>query len=96
MNFNFSELSGVIFVTVDIVQAGNERDRENIAALRISAIPEPTGGFLVEGFAAASPAGGYRRISARIAAQDRRQSIWTLIANGAYALTGAEFEGVQK
>jgi hypothetical protein len=93
---NFDLLNGAIFVTIDIVPAGIERRRENIAALRISAIPESSGGgFLVAGFETQSTAGGYGWRSARIGPHGRNQSPWLLIANAAYALNAAKIDQVQ-
>jgi hypothetical protein len=95
MNFDPSQLNGAIFVTVDIVPAGIERRRENIAALRISAIPEPSGGgFLVAGFETESAVGGYGWRSTRIGPHGRNQALWVLIANAAYALNAAKFDEV--
>jgi hypothetical protein len=95
MNFDLSALNGAIFITLDIVPAGIERRRENIAALRISAIPETAGGgFLVAGFEAESAAGGYRWRRTRIGPHGRNQPIWLLIANAAYALNAAQFDEV--
>jgi hypothetical protein len=95
MNFNFSELSSAIVVTVDLVLAGNERNTESIAALRISAIPELSGGgFRVVGIEAASSGGASAVRTTRIAAHGRNQGLWLLIANAAYALSHAKFDQV--
>jgi hypothetical protein len=95
MNFDPSQLNGAVFVTVDIIPAGIERRRENIAALRISAIPEPSGGgFLVAGFETESAAGGYGWRRTRIGPHGRNQALWVLIANAAYALSAAKFDEV--
>jgi hypothetical protein len=95
MDFDPSQLSGAIFVTIDIVPGGIECRRENIAALRISAIPETAGGgFLVAGFETESATGGYGWRRTRIGPHGRNQSIWLLIANAAYALNAAQFDEV--
>jgi hypothetical protein len=95
MNFNFSELSSAIFVTIDVVLAGNERDCESIAALRISPIPEASGGgFRVVGIEAASANGASAVRTTRIGAHGRNQGLWLLIANAAYALSHAKFDQV--
>jgi hypothetical protein len=75
-----------IHVGVDLVPFGLERRREGIAALRISAI-EDDGGFNVEGFEAGPAGNGSAMRKARIAPHGRNQSIWTLVANAAYALS---------
>jgi hypothetical protein len=95
MDSDLSALNGAIFVTIDIVPGGIDRRRENIAALRISAIPETAGGgFLVAGFETEGTAGGYRWRRTRIGPHGRNQSIWLLIANAAYALNAAQFDEV--
>jgi hypothetical protein len=91
MTFDLSALDGAIFVAVDLVPNGIGPRRENIAALRISAIPETTGaGFLVAGFEAKSALGHYVWKRARIGPHGRNQDLWTLIANAAYALNQAK------
>jgi hypothetical protein len=82
-----------IHVGVDLVPFGLEHRREGIAALRVSAI-EDDGGFLVEGFEAGPAGNGSAMRKARIAPHGRNQSIWTLIANAAYALSHAKSDEV--
>jgi hypothetical protein len=87
------DLCDEIHVGVDLVPFGLERRRGGIAALRVIAI-EDDGGLLVEG-SEAGPAGtGSAMRKARIAPHGRNQSIWTLIANVAYALNHAKFDEV--
>jgi hypothetical protein len=93
---NVDLLNGTVFVTIDLVAAGIEHRRENIAALRISAIPESSGGgFLVAGLETQGTAGGYGRSSARIGPHGRNQPIWLLVANAAYTLNTAKIDEVQ-
>ena len=93
MSFDLSDLSGDLFIGVDLVPYGLERRREGIAALRISAI-EKDGGFLVEGFESGPAGGGSAMRTTRIGPHGRDQSIWLLIANAAYALANAKFDEV--
>jgi hypothetical protein len=90
MSYNVPALEDGIQVSVDLVPWGLMRRRENIAFLRITAIPESRGGgFMVEGFDTASPMGSVLR-TARIAPHGRNQAIWTWIADAAYALSHAK------
>jgi hypothetical protein len=92
MSFDLSGLgSDAVIITVESLPFGTEPRRENIAALRISAIPETAGGgFLVAGFEAKSALGQYVWKRARIGPHGRNQDLWTLIANAAYALNQAK------
>jgi hypothetical protein len=95
MCFDPSKLSGEICVVVDLVPYGVERRRENIAVLRISAIPELSGGgFQVEGFDAGNAMGSTIRTT-RIGPHGKGLSMWVLIANAAYALSSVGFEEIQ-
>ena len=93
MNFNVIAPDSDIELSVDLVPWGLMRRRENIAFLRIRAIAESRGGgFMVEGFDAGSPMGSALR-STRIAPHGRNQTIWVLVADAAYALAHAKFDG---
>jgi hypothetical protein len=64
-----------------------------ISRLRVSAI-EDDGGILIEGFEPGPARNGSTMRKARIAPHGRNPSIWTLIANAAYALSHAKFDEV--
>jgi hypothetical protein len=67
MNFDLSALSSAILVTVELVPGGIKPHCENVASLRIGAIPEASGGGSpVAGFETANAAGGYGCRSTRI------------------------------
>jgi hypothetical protein len=93
MSFDLPDLCDEVHVGVDLVPFGMERRREGIAALRVSAIGDD-GGILIEGFEAGPAGNGSTIRKARIAPHARNQSIWTLIANAAYALSHAKFDEV--
>jgi len=93
MSFDLPDLCDEVHVGVDLVPFGMERRREGIAALRVSAIGDD-GGILIEGFEAGPAGNGSTIRKARIAPHGRNQSIWTLIANAAYALSHAKFDEV--
>ena len=93
MSFDLSDPCDEVRVGVDLAPFGLERRAGGIAALRISAIGDD-GGFLVEGFEAGPAGNGSTIRKARIAPHGRNQSIWTLIANAAYALSHAKFDEV--
>ena len=96
MSFDLSALDGdAVMITVDNLPFGNEPRPENIAALRISAIPETAGGgFVVAGFEMKSALGHRAWRRARISPHGRNQDLWTLVANAAYALSRAKFDEV--
>jgi hypothetical protein len=91
MRFDLTNTSDEVQVGVDLVPFGLEHRREGIAALRIRAIDDERG-LLVEGFEAGPAGNGSAMRKARIALHGRNQSIWTLIANAAYALSHAKFD----
>jgi hypothetical protein len=86
MSFDLSSPDDEVHVELDLVPFGMERSRLGIAALRISVIGDDDG-VLVEGFEAAPVGNGFALRKARIAPHGRNQSIWTLVANAAYALS---------
>jgi hypothetical protein len=92
MSFDLSALGGdAVMITIDNLPFGSEPRPENIAALRISAIPETAGGgFVIAGFEANSALGHFTWTRARIGRHGRNQDLWTLIANAAYALNHAK------
>jgi hypothetical protein len=93
MSFDLSDPCDEVHVGVDLVPFGPERRRVGIAALRVIAI-EDDGGFQVKGFEAGRAGAGSAMRKARIAPHGSNQSIWTLIANVAYALNHAKFDEV--
>jgi hypothetical protein len=94
MSFDLSGLDiDAVLITVDSLPVGTEPRRENIAALRISAIPETAGGGLVvAGFEVTSALGHRAWRRARISPHGRNQDLWTLIANAAHGLVHATFD----
>jgi hypothetical protein len=92
MSFDLSALDGdAVIITIDDLPFGNEPRAQNIAALRITPLPETAGGgFLVTGFEAKSALGQYVWRRGRIGRHGRNQDLWTLIANAAYALNHAQ------